>query len=444
MKSLNIVFALTAIITHACESHGPVENIKFTISNYLEIIGKNIGCEMISLSDGLNSELESAVITDSRYSNAYDSLFISMFGINEMNCSSHTNYTQDYMYRNWTGCRTLLDSIAINHMSINDTLYFSAYSSFTDGIIYEFTIFGNNSKKYMKDWVNGIYIHDLYRFSPCVELSTLAVDLLGLNRQWNPDSLRAIDRKVRAELHDEGGNIKIHDAYPMRVTSARIIINGEDIGIDTVSYATWDSPDSFIKIMRKRLDERKHAPFIDIYKEVFERYWLTCDRAYDRINLDKSDFLQVWRMLDIQPRDTVYLSLFIPLDKDGGNRHTVLFQSGAQSIWATNPMPKSYSNNNRSDATVYENSHIWHESANSTIVPNKHCGEAWDTAYRKLYRLFRIVMPRCELAHPDIWDNGKTHPYKVMNAKVEITPDGYAIDTMSYTANLRIPTLIDK
>lgn len=444
MKSLNITFILAAIIAYACENRSHVERISEPSITNLVRIGKDIGREMVFVSNGLNSRIESVDTLDTLYSAAYDSLFISMFGLKTgLKYPYDSDYTDNYMYLNWSGCRPLLDSVAINRTNPHDTLYFSAYSSFNDGILYEFTILGNTTKNYMIDWVRGTYIQDLYKFSPCVELSPLAVKLLGLKRRWDPDSLRKVSREVSLGLHDEAGNIKIHGAYPMHVTAARIIIGGKNTLIDTVSYATWMSPAPFIKIMRKKLNDCKPTPYINIYNEVFDRLQTSCNHNNWRIELDKSDFLLIWKMLDIQPQDTVYLSLFIPLDKDSDNQHTALFQSGARSIWATNPMPESYSKNDRSDATVYDDSPVWFQGGNQTLIPNKHRGEAWDTTYRSLYQSLRILTPRQELARPDIWDSGDTRPYKVMNAKVEITADGYSIDTMGYTANLRIPTLID-
>lgn len=256
----------------------------------------------------------------------------------------------------------------------------------------------------------------------CVPLSSVAVSRIG--DTWNPDSVRRVDSIYHSEL--------IVDATRSFTTAARIILKNGIMRIDTVSYNARSSAKPFIDIFQKGSYDAMSTPYQGVYDALFDECLVANDSfRYSRSEnlIDKSDFTQLWKRLEVMFNDTIYVSIFKSLNGDTSTR-TILLQDSKKRIWGRNQLPDSCLSKDRIDAVYFLETPL-------TIGrrPEVLRNEPWDTTYR--HRKYAPGMPTRQIR------SGK-RPYFVRSARIIINGSKFSVDTMSYTANLRIPTLIDK
>lgn len=255
----------------------------------------------------------------------------------------------------------------------------------------------------------------------CVPLSHVA--LSRICDAWNPDSMRRVDSLYHSEL--------IVDAPHSFTTAARIILKNGIMSIDTVSYNARFSAKPFIDIFQKGSYDAMTTPHQIVYDALFDKYMPNNSSPYSSVEngIDKADVLQLWKQLEIMFNDTIYFSVFKSLN-DGTPTRTALLQDSKKRIWGRNQLPDNYLLKDRTDGVYFLETPL-------TIGrrPEVHRDEPWDTTYR--HRKRTPDMPTQQIR------NGK-RPYFVRSARIIINGSKFSIDTMSYTANLRIPILIEQ
>lgn len=255
----------------------------------------------------------------------------------------------------------------------------------------------------------------------CVPLSHVALSRIG--DAWNPDSALRIDKRYHSEL--------IFDASHSFTTAARIILKNGIMRIDTVSYNARKSAKPFIDIFQKGSYDAMATPYQGVYDALFDEYLVADDSSrYSHAEglIDKSDFVQLWKRLEIMFNDTLYVSIFKSLNDDTSTR-TVLLQDSKRRIWGRNQLPNNYSLKDRTDGVYFFETPLTIGRRLEVLRD-----EPWDTTYRHIK--LTHDMPIRQIS------NGK-RPYFVRSARIIINGSKFSIDTMGYTANIRIPTLID-
>lgn len=358
-----------------------------------------------------------------KYDSVYDSLYQKIYGMGYTNRQAQTRMRSRY---DWKYFKRLWHKLNI---ADDDTVYIHNISFNRDGLSSHYTIMRSKRNALMNDMSKHSSQTDSIEF---VELSSMSVSLLC--DEWNPDSLREAGKKFEYEAAEIAGGGRSF------TSTARIIIHHGDISIDTLSYGGWKTDNAYSRIYQKYMAEKSVNPHQQIYDKVFNDFWSadisSASKKRRTTAIDKQDFRQLWDGLEIQPIDTVYLSIFHGKDENGKSFRIALFQSRNISSWGYNPLPDSHNNHDRNDALLMLKSPTKMPGAWASH-PYKHLGEGWERYYYKLYQLtppkdrIRLKMERPQFG------TGK-HLCHVTNARIFIDGARYQIDTMSYTDNLSV------
>lgn len=352
--------------------------------------------------------------TNQKYDYVFDSLYHTIYSQN----TAKTNYNRpsrpDYRYERFKQLWQALD------ISDDDTVYISRMWFNDNGHNSRFVIMRAKSHSFMS---NGIVKH--------VELSPLATSLLM--EAWNPDSLRESGKRFEQRVAGFVGGARSY------THATRIIINNGTIDIDTVSYGSGKLDRPYVRLYKKYIAENTHDPYLRIYHELFNIYWEADTSsqipAKRMAAIDRTDFKQVWQQLDIQPVDTVYVSIFNGTDTDDRDFRIALFQSRRMTFWAYNPLPDSYTNPDRSDNVLILESPM--PGGMDGPRPYKRYGEAWEKGYYDRYTATpQSERQRLGMERPQ-FGKGDNH-CQVTNARVIINGGNHSIDTMSYAADLSV------
>lgn len=218
-----------------CQIRNDTENrddfkIHFACKSLFNTIGISIANEMCH-------SAESQICPDSMKCGinnaAYDSLFNNYFRVRYImtippdstvyteddTIINRSIYSGDIRYLYWKSCKSIWNKL---HLKVKDSVEVT--------IMYGIGIlFKTDSTTFLcQNPMKLEYVSPEGYTLQYAQLSNINMRQLDLNRRWNPDSLREVGRKVRAELYDEAGRLNIVDAYPTRITAARVIINGEN------------------------------------------------------------------------------------------------------------------------------------------------------------------------------------------------------------------------
>lgn len=373
---------------------------------------KDSPCILSSI-DGIANDSMGA---NQKYDYVYDSIYHNIYNQNTAKTTDNRPSKPDYRYERF---KRLWQTLEI---SDNDTVYLFRKRFNSNGHFSRFIIMCTRKHSFLNDGS-----------VTSVELSPLATSLL--TERWNPDSLRESGRQFEQRAADIIGGSRLY------THATRIIIDNGMINIDTVSYGSWKSDRLYVRLYKKYIAEKTYDPYLGIYHELFNRYWeadTSAQRPTRRMAaIDKIDFKQVWQQLDIQPKDTVYASIFNGTDADGRNFRIALFQSRKMTFWAYNPLPDTNNNADRDDNLLVLESPTRMPGGMDGPRPYKRYGEAWEKGYYDRYTATplserqRLRMERPQFGKGD-------NRCRVTNARVIINGDKHRIDTMSYTADLSV------
>lgn len=363
-----------------------------------------------------------------QYDHVYDSIFLNILGARKA-----VNYEwdeHDDLYGHWKADKRMWDSLGLKG---NDTVMISInnYVCGDGAISYEYVLFSTGAKTLIGKVADKSFFFDNAYYAKFVEISPIWNE--RLMAKWNRDSLNEIKKRYATEQFD------IVDGSHAYTRLIRAVIAPQGIQIDTISYESFDAPSVLERLFSLKETETKPTPYPDLYDEIFDEYWgekKHDDRYFAEKVIDKKDFLAIWKMLDIQKDDTLYMSIFHG-KCEKRNFRIALFQSRKMTFWAYNPLPDTNNNADRDDNLLVLESPTRMPGGMDGPRPYKRYGEAWEKGYYDRYTATplserqRLGMERPQFGKGD-------NRCRVTNARVIINGDKHRIDTMSYTADLSV------
>lgn len=425
LKRFFALFFLSAVfltVTKGCSPYQPSEDYS---TSELLINGVIIGLEINEISKFDLSDQKSPY---PQFDHVYDSMFLNVLGARK--AADYEWDERDNLYSHWKADKRMWDNLGLKG---NDTVMISIirYGGGDGGIFHEYVLFSTGLKTLLgKAYDKSFFIDNAY-YAYFAEINPSWNE--RLIAKWNPDSLNEVNRRYAMEELD------VVDGSYTHTRLIRAIIAPQGIRIDTISYECSDIPSYLERLFSLKETETKPTPYPNLYDEIFDEYWgekKRNDRPSSEKVIDKKDFLAIWKMLDIQKDDTLYMSIFHG-KHEKRNFRIALFQSRKMTLWAYNPFPDSYANADRDDNLLFLESPTRMRGGKHGPRPYKRYGEAWEKGYYDRYTATPLSeRQRLGMEHPQFWKGDNR--CRVTNARVIISGDKHRIDTMSYAADLSV------
>lgn len=416
-KLTHILFASLIAVLSSCSSNKRTNRPEDEKSIYGIIFATDILPDSIYANDISIIRLGNS---DS-YDWIYDSLFYKVWGAEHIGRIPTTDQDMDNLehYLTWRDSHAVWDSLNVSN---NDTIYIYLKDFISsDGEISNYAIFKNNHRTLLSD----SYGHNAASCKKTVSITELT--------PGEEDIM--VDTWGRGTSHKKylTESKEIFGGNRSKTHAARIIINGNNVSIDTISYGEWENPDIY-KDALVSMTELSDT-HLRVYDILFDKYlkFSTSPRNKQKVatNFNKHDFGRLWEKLKIQQIDTVFVSV-LTFQKEGNAFNFAILQSRNENILASvvyendiNPNEKiRYGFNYLKHGKRYS----WHEA------------EVWDTSYYDYYKKHMSVSPN--LPTPQIY-RGKDSCF-VNVVRIIFDGDKYQLERKSYNARRSLDNLLSR